>query len=64
MKALLASGLFALALLCVLCPSCRAPAIEEEVRGSSLTCAEQAGLDPGLISVSGRDVTLSGSVDS
>jgi OOP family OmpA-OmpF porin len=64
MKALLASGLFALALLCVLCPSCRAPAIEEEVRGASITCAEQAGLDPGLISVSGRDVTLSGLVES
>lgn len=64
MKGLLASGIIALAVLCVLCPSCRAPAIEEEVREASLACAEQAGLDSALISVSGRDVTLSGSVDS
>jgi len=64
MKSQLMWGLLALALLCVLCPWFRAPAIEKEVRGASLACAEQVGLDPELISVSGRDVTLPGSVAS
>ena len=64
MKGLITLGLIALALLCVLCPSCGAPAIQEAVGSAALACADEVGLDPGLISVSGRDVTLSGSVAS
>jgi OOP family OmpA-OmpF porin len=64
MNRMLILGVIGLVLLCVLCPSCRAPAIEEEVRGAALACAEEVGLDPGLVSVSGRDVTLNGSLSS
>ena len=64
MKGLITLGVIALALLCVLCPSCRAPAIQEAVGSAALACADEVGLDPGLISVSGRDVTLSGAVAS
>ena len=55
-------GLLGLALLCVLCPWCRAPAIEDDVRTAALACAAEAGLNPEQVSVSGRDVTLTGSV--
>jgi OOP family OmpA-OmpF porin len=34
------------------------------VGGAALACADEVGLDAGLISVSGRDITLSGSVAS
>ena len=64
MNRLLLLGLIALAVLCVICPSCRAPAIQDAVHGAALACAEEVGLDRGLISVSGRDVTLAGSVGS
>ena len=64
MKGLLIVGVIGLAILCLLCPSCRAPAIEEDVRGAALTCADEFGLEPALISVSGRDVTLEGFVAS
>ena len=64
MKGLMIMGVIGLALLCVLCPYCRAPAIEEDVRGAALACAEEVGLEPGIISVSGRDVTLDGTLDS
>jgi OOP family OmpA-OmpF porin len=64
MNRLLILGVIGLVLLCVLCPSCRAPAIEEHVRGAAVACAEEVGLDPGLVAVSGRDVTLAGSLSS
>jgi OOP family OmpA-OmpF porin len=64
MNRLMVFGVVGLVLLCVLCPSCRAPAIEDDIKGAALACAEQVGLDPGLFSVSGRDVTLVGSVSS
>jgi OOP family OmpA-OmpF porin len=64
MNRLLILGVIGLVLLCVLCPSCRAPAIEENVRGAALACAEEVGLEPAMISVSGRDVVLAGSVAS
>jgi OOP family OmpA-OmpF porin len=64
MSRLLILGVIGLVLLCVLCPSCRAPAIENSVRDAALACAEEVGLDVGMISVSGRDVTLSGSLSS
>jgi OOP family OmpA-OmpF porin len=64
MNRLLILGVIGLVLLCVLCPSCRAPAIEEDVRGAALACAEEVGLEPAVISVSGRDVALAGSVAS
>jgi OOP family OmpA-OmpF porin len=64
MKGLMLLGVIGLAILCLFCPWCRAPAIEDDVRGAALACAEEVGLDPGLISVSGRDVTLTGSVAS
>ena len=57
-------GVIGLALLCVLCAFFRAPAIEGEVREAALACAEDVGLDPGVIGVSGRDVILSGYVTS
>jgi OOP family OmpA-OmpF porin len=64
MKVVLTLGLIGLALLCVLCPLLRAPAIEQAVTGAAMACVEEVGLDPGLISVSGRDVALTGSVAS
>jgi OOP family OmpA-OmpF porin len=64
MKSLMLLGVIGLAMLCLLCPWCRAPAIEDDVRGAALACAEEVGLDPGLVTVSGRDVTLTGSVAS
>ena len=62
MNRLLILGLIGLAVLCVICPSCRGPAIEDATRSAALQCAEDVGLDPGLISVSGLDVTLAGSL--
>lgn len=64
MKGMLIVGVVGLALLCLLCPSCRAPAIEAEVETAAIVCAEEVGLDPGVVSVSGRDVTLTGGVPS
>jgi OOP family OmpA-OmpF porin len=64
MKGLLLLGLIGLVILCLLCPSCRAPAIEQDVRNAALVCSAEMGLDPGIISVSGRDVALSGWVPS
>jgi OOP family OmpA-OmpF porin len=57
-------GVIGLALLCVLCVFFRAPTIEGEVRQAALVCAEDVGLDPVVIEVSGRDVVLSGYVAS
>jgi OOP family OmpA-OmpF porin len=57
-------GLLALVILCVLCLWCRAPAIEDDLRGKALICVEDAGVDAGVLAVSGRDVTLEGAVDS
>lgn len=64
MNRLLFLGLVGLALLCVLCLYCRAPAIEEDLRGQALTCMGEAGLNSDLLMISGRDVTLYGSVGS
>ena len=64
MKGLMWLGVLGLVLLCLLCPWCRAPAIEDDVRSAATACAVEAGLDPGMISVSGRDVTLTGMVAS
>jgi outer membrane protein OmpA-like peptidoglycan-associated protein len=64
MNRLLFLGLVELALLCVLCLYCRAPAIEEDLRGMALACLADAGLDGELLTVSGRDATLTGSVAS
>ncbi len=64
MRGLVLLGVVGLALVCVLCPSCRAPAIQDAVTGAALACTEEVGLDFGLVSVSGRDVTLSGGVAS
>jgi len=64
MKSLMTLGLIFLALLCVLCPSCQAPDIEGNVRSAALACVDEVGLEPAMISVSGRDVTLAGSVAS
>ena len=64
MKGLLISGVIGLALLCLLCPSCRAPAVEQDVRNAAFACAAEVGLDPGIVSVSGRDVALAGWVPS
>lgn len=57
-------GLLALVILCVLCLWCRAPAIEDDLRGKALICVEGAGADAGVLAVSGRDVTLEGAVAS
>jgi OOP family OmpA-OmpF porin len=64
MKNLMLLGAVGLAILCLLCLWCRAPAIEDGVRGAALACAEDVGLDAGMMAVSGRDVTLTGSVTS
>ena len=53
-------GVIGLLILCVLCTFCHAPAIEEDVRAAALACAEEVGLDSGLVTVSGRDITLAG----
>ena len=57
-------GLLALVILCVLCLWCRAPAIEDDLRGKALICVEDAGADASVLAVSGRDVTLEGAVAS
>lgn len=57
-------GLLALVILCVLCLWCRAPAIEDDLRGKALICVEDAGVDTGVLAVSGRDVTLEGAIAS
>ena len=57
-------GLLALVILCMLCLWCRAPAIEDDLRGKALICVEGAGVDAGVLAVSGRDVTLEGAVAS
>jgi len=57
-------GLLALVILCVLCLWCRAPAIEDDLRGKALICVEGAGVDAGVLAVSGRDVTLEGAIAS
>jgi outer membrane protein OmpA-like peptidoglycan-associated protein len=57
-------GLLALVILCVLCLWCRAPAIEDDLRGQALMCVEDAGVDAGVLTVSGRDATLEGAVAS
>jgi len=57
-------GLLALVILCVLCLWWRAPAIEDDLRGQALLCVENAGVDAGVLTVSGRDVTLQGAVAS
>jgi len=57
-------GLLALVILCVLCLWCRAPAIEDDLRGKALICVEDAGVDAGVLAISGRDVTLEGAVAS
>ena len=57
-------GVIGLVLLCLFCPWCRAPGIEDDVRSAALTCAADAGLDPEQVSVSGRDVTLTGGIAS
>jgi OOP family OmpA-OmpF porin len=64
MNRLLFLGLAGLALLCVLCLYCRAPAIEEDLRARAEACLIDAGLDVGVLTVSGRDATLTGSVAS
>jgi OOP family OmpA-OmpF porin len=64
MKGLLLLGVIGLVILCLLCPSCRAPAIEQGVRDAALACSAEVGIDPGVISVSGRDVTLAGWIPS
>ena len=64
MNRLLFLGLLGLALVCVFCLYCRAPAIEEDLRGKALACLAEAGLDGELLTVSGRDATLTGSVAS
>ena len=57
-------GLIGLVILCLLCLWCRAPAIENDVLEAALACASDAALDPDQVSVSGRDVTLSGPVQT
>lgn len=64
MNRLLFLGMLGLALLCVVCLYCGAPAIEEDLRGRALACLAEAGLDGELLTVSGRDATLTGSVGS
>ena len=64
MKGLLLVGVIGLVILCLLCPSCRAPAIEENVLAAASACADEVGLDADIISVAGRDVTLSGGIES
>lgn len=55
-------ALIGLLALIVLCPACRAPAIEADVRDAAVTCALDAGLKAEQVEVSGRDVTLKGFV--
>ena len=64
MNRLLTVGVVGLALLIVICPSSRAPAIQSAIQDAALRCVDEVGLDRGLISVSGRDVALTGSVES
>jgi len=55
---------FGTVILCLLCLWCRAPAIENDVLEVALACASDAGLNPEQVSVSGRDVTLTGMTSS
>ena len=60
----LIAGILGLVLICLLCPWCRAPAIENDVRQTALACATESGLEPEQVIVSGRDITLTGMVGS
>lgn len=64
MKGLVLLGVIGLVVLCLLCPSCRAPAIEADVRNAAAVCTQEVGLEPSIVSVSGRDVSLVGYVQS
>jgi OOP family OmpA-OmpF porin len=64
MRGLLVLALIGLLALIVLCPACRAPAIEGEVRDAAVSCTLDAGLNAEQVEVSGRDVTLTGFVPS
>ena len=57
-------GLLSLLVLLVLCPYCRAPAIEEDIRTRTAAALAAADFAEGQLSVSGRDVTLAGVVPS
>ncbi len=57
-------GIIGLAIVCLLCPWCRAPEIEGMVNSAALACADEVAADHGLVSVSGRDVTLAGQITS
>jgi osmotically-inducible protein OsmY len=57
-------GLLGLLVLLVLCPYCRGPAIEDDIRTRSTASVQDSGVDGVGLSVSGRDVTLTGSVPS
>lgn len=64
MKGTVWLGLLGLLILCVLCPYCRAPAIEEDLRGRAAASLSGIGLDPSLLDISGCVVTLAGPVAS
>ncbi len=57
-------GLLALAALVVLCLYCGAPRIQQDIHDRSVAAVEGAGYDASLVSVDGRDVTLTGTVPS
>ncbi len=56
------SGLIALALLCILCIKCHSPAIEADLLGGARQALIDQGLDPDLVTISGRDLTLNGTI--
>ena len=57
-------GLLLLAVLVALCLYCGAPRIQQDINDRSVAAVTDAGYDAAMVSVSGRDVTLTGTVAS
>ncbi len=57
-------SLIGLAILCLVCLQCHAPHIEAELNSHGQQALTAAGLDPAMLTIEGRDATLTGSVVS
>ncbi len=57
-------GLISMALLCLFCLRCHGPRIQEDLTRAGRQSLTQAGFDPQILEVSGRDATLVGSVSA
>ncbi|MEM7587888.1 MAG: OmpA family protein [Acidobacteriota bacterium] len=58
------ASLVGLVVLCILCLQCHAPHIEADLAERGRQQLAEAGLDPSILGVDGRDATLIGAVES